>query len=33
MVAHHILDMFFAKQDGRPLPPKPLLKANLSETN
>jgi penicillin-binding protein 2 len=33
MVAHHILDTFFAKQDGRPLPPKPLLKANLSETN
>jgi len=22
-VAHHILDTFFAKQDGRPLPPPP----------
>jgi hypothetical protein len=22
-VAHHILDTFFAKQDGRPLPPAP----------
>jgi penicillin-binding protein 2 len=24
-VAHHILDTFFAKQDGRPLPPKPSI--------
>jgi penicillin-binding protein 2 len=32
-VAHHILDTFFAKQDGRPLPPKPVLKANLSEVH
>ena len=31
LVAHHILDTFFAKQDGRPLPPKPEFKANLSE--
>jgi penicillin-binding protein 2 len=31
-VAHHILDTFFAKADGRPLPPKPVLKANMSET-
>jgi cell division protein FtsI/penicillin-binding protein 2 len=22
-LAHHILDVFFAKQDGRPLPPPP----------
>jgi penicillin-binding protein 2 len=29
LVAHHILDTFFAKQDGRPLPPKPELKPNL----
>jgi penicillin-binding protein 2 len=33
LVAHHILDTFFAKQDGRPLPPKPALKANMSEQN
>jgi len=31
LVAHHILDTFFSKVDGRPLPPKPVLKANLSE--
>jgi penicillin-binding protein 2 len=31
LVAHHILDTFFAKVDGRPLPPKPELKPNLSE--
>jgi penicillin-binding protein 2 len=30
MVVHHILDTFFAKKDGRPLPPKPELKANLN---
>jgi len=29
LVAHHILDTFFSKQDGRPLPPKPNLKPNL----
>src|SRR2546430_17203791 len=29
LVAHHILDTFFAKRDGRPLPPKPELKPNL----
>src|SRR5205823_11131835 len=29
LVAHHILDTFFAKKDGRPLPPKPELKPNL----
>ena len=27
MVAHHILDTFFAKKDGRPLPPKPTPEA------
>jgi penicillin-binding protein 2 len=31
-VAHHILDTFFSKVDGRPLPPKPVLKANMSES-
>jgi penicillin-binding protein 2 len=31
LVAHHILDTFFAKTDGRPLPPKPVFKPNLSE--
>ena len=30
---HHILDTFFAREDGRPLPPKPVLKANMSEQN
>jgi penicillin-binding protein 2 len=30
LVVHHILDTFFAKQDGRPLPPKPVLKPNLN---
>jgi penicillin-binding protein 2 len=30
MVVHHILDTFFAKKDGRPLPPKPVLVANLN---
>jgi penicillin-binding protein 2 len=29
LVAHHILDTFFSKKDGRPLPPKPALKPNL----
>jgi penicillin-binding protein 2 len=30
LVVHHILDTFFAKKDGRPLPPKPVLKPNLN---
>ena len=30
MVVHHILDTFFAKKEGRPLPPKPELKPNLN---
>src|SRR5499427_720500 len=30
MVAHHILDTFFAKKDGRPLPPKPVIVPNLN---
>jgi penicillin-binding protein 2 len=29
-VTHHILDTFFAKKDGRPLPPKPVLKPNMN---
>ena len=29
LVAHHILETFFAKKDGLPLPPKPQFKANL----
>jgi penicillin-binding protein 2 len=29
LVAHHVLDTFFAKSDGRPLPPKPEFKPNL----
>jgi penicillin-binding protein 2 len=29
LVAHHILETFFAKKDGRPLPPKPEWKPNL----
>jgi penicillin-binding protein 2 len=29
LVAHHILETFFAKRDGLPLPPKPQFKANL----
>jgi len=33
MVTHHILDTFFAKKEGRPMPPPPMLKANTSETN
>jgi penicillin-binding protein 2 len=33
MVTHHILDTFYAKKEGRPLPPPPMLKANTSETN
>jgi len=31
-IAHHVLDTFFAKQDGRPLPPAPAdLKLDLSD--
>jgi penicillin-binding protein 2 len=30
LVVHHILDTFFAKKDGRPLPPKPTLVPNLN---
>src|SRR5262245_30491858 len=30
LVTHHILDTFFAKKDKRPLPPKPVLKANMN---
>jgi penicillin-binding protein 2 len=31
-IAHHILDTFFAKQDGRPLPPAPTdLKLDMSD--
>jgi penicillin-binding protein 2 len=29
LVAHHVLDTYFAKKEGRPLPPKPEFKANL----
>src|SRR5262245_11904373 len=29
LIAHHVLDTYFAKQEGRPLPPKPEFKANL----
>jgi penicillin-binding protein 2 len=32
VVAHHVLDTFFAKQDGRPLPPSPVeMKMNYSD--
>jgi penicillin-binding protein 2 len=30
LVAHHILETFFAKKEGRELPPKPELKPNLA---
>jgi penicillin-binding protein 2 len=30
LIAHHILDTFFAKKEGRELPPKPELKPNLA---
>jgi penicillin-binding protein 2 len=30
MVVHHILDTFFAKKDGKPLPPKPTIVPNLN---
>ncbi len=29
LIAHHVLDTFFAKQEGRPLPPKPEFTPNL----
>jgi penicillin-binding protein 2 len=29
LIAHHLMDTFFAKKDGRPLPPTPTFKANL----
>jgi penicillin-binding protein 2 len=29
LITHHILDTFFAKKEGRPLPPKPDFKPNL----
>src|SRR5438067_203520 len=29
LIAHHVLDTFFAKEDGRPLPPKPTFTPNL----
>jgi penicillin-binding protein 2 len=30
LVVHHILETFFAKKDGKPLPPKPVLKPNMN---
>src|SRR5436309_2993340 len=30
LIAHHVLDTFFAKKEGRELPPKPELKPNLT---
>jgi penicillin-binding protein 2 len=29
LIARHLMDTFFAKKEGRPLPPKPEFKANL----
>jgi penicillin-binding protein 2 len=29
LIAHHLLDTFFAKREGRPLPPPPPMKPNL----
>jgi penicillin-binding protein 2 len=29
LVAHHVLDTFFAKKEARPMPPRPEFKANL----
>jgi penicillin-binding protein 2 len=29
LIAHHLMDTFFAKKEGRPLPPKPEFKPNL----
>jgi hypothetical protein len=28
-IARHVMDTFFAKQEGRPLPPKPTIVPNL----
>jgi penicillin-binding protein 2 len=30
LITHHVLDTYFAKKEGRPLPPKPELKPNLA---
>jgi penicillin-binding protein 2 len=30
LIAHHLMDTFFAKKEGRPLPPKPGFKPNLA---
>jgi penicillin-binding protein 2 len=30
LITRHLLDTFFAKKEGRPLPPKPELKPNLA---
>jgi len=30
LLVHHILDTFFAKKDGKPLPPKPTIVPNLN---
>ena len=30
LIAQHVLETFFAKQEGRPLPPPPELKPNLA---
>jgi len=30
LVAHHVMETFFAKKEGRPLPEKPQCKANLA---
>jgi penicillin-binding protein 2 len=29
LIAHHLMETFFAKKEGRPLPPKPEFKANV----
>ncbi len=29
LIAHHLMETFFAKKEGRPLPPKPGFKANV----
>jgi penicillin-binding protein 2 len=30
LIAHHLMDTFFAKKEGRPLPPRPAFKPNLA---
>src|SRR5262245_6088477 len=30
LIAHHVIETFFAKKEGRELPPKPTFKANLA---